>query len=301
MNGEIDLSKQSDTPAPAAPRRTSYGLLIYEGTDNIGDEIQSLAARRFLDNIDYLLDREKISHFSPDSPTEQVKVILNGWFCHNPERFGPIPSMRILPISMHITPAARARFSDKAVVSFLNQHGPVGARDLDTFEFLQSINVESYFSGCLTMTLPRPEVEKSGLVVMNDVSPDVIAHVSGLTTRNLLLTRHSGHIEYSPHVRLDKAESLLRLYASAHAVITTRLHCAMPCIAMETPVLLLTTAPDQERFAGLHEFVNHCTMADFLSGRYQWEPELPPPNPNRHIILRHNLIRRVSRFVSSML
>ena len=149
------------------------------------------------------------------------------------------------------------------------------------------------------MTLPRPDVEKSGNVILNDVPPEIIGHVAGKTSKNLLLTRHSGHVEHSPHVRLEKAEALLGAYAAAHAVVTTRLHCAMPCVAMETPVLLLTTAEDQERFAGLHEFVNHCSVADFMSGRIQWDPDIPPANPNRHGIIRHNLIRRATRFVDS--
>ncbi len=285
------------TLKPNDPEAQSQGLLIYYGTDNIGDEIQSLAARQFLRQIDYLIDRETISSFRADRPDEQVKVIFNGWFCHFPENFGPVPGIKPLAVSIHVTPRARERFADPRLLSFLAANGPVGARDFDTLEFFHSVGLDAYFSGCLTMTLPRPDVAPSGNVVLNDVPPEVIGHVAGMTMRNLLLTRHSGHIEHSPHLRLAKAESLLASYAAAHAVITTRLHCAMPCVAMETPVLLLNTAPDQERFAGLHEFVNHCSVEDFIEGRYQWHPENPPPNPHRHSILRHNLIRRARRFI----
>ncbi len=285
------------TSSRSAGRNGSFGLLIYYGTDNIGDEIQSLAARRFLDQIDYLIDRETLSSFTADMPDELAKVIFNGWFCHFPENFSACPSIDPLAVSMHVTPRARERFSDPKILSFLAANGAVGARDLDTLEFFRSVGLDAYFSGCLTLTLPRPDVEPSGNVVLNDVSPEVINHVAGLTMRNLLLTRHSGHGEYSPHLRLAKAESLLREYASAHAVVTTRLHCAMPCVAMETPVLLLNDAPDQERFAGLHEFVHSCSTEDYLAGRHEWHPERPPLNPHRHSILRHNLIRRARRFV----
>ena len=91
----------------SATKKTSYGLLIYEGTDNIGDEIQSLAARRFLTDIDYLIDRERIASFRTDKEDEVVKVIFNGWFCHYPDRFAVADGLRILPISMHVTPSDR--------------------------------------------------------------------------------------------------------------------------------------------------------------------------------------------------
>ena len=35
-----------------------YGLLYYKDTVNIGDDIQTYAARRFLPHIDYYIDRE---------------------------------------------------------------------------------------------------------------------------------------------------------------------------------------------------------------------------------------------------
>lgn len=36
--------------------------------------------------------------------------------------------------------------------------------------------------------------------------------------------------------RMEAAESLVRKYASASLVITSRIHCALPCLAVETPV-----------------------------------------------------------------
>lgn len=35
-----------------------YGLLYYKDTDNIGDDIQTYAASRFLQRVDYLIDRK---------------------------------------------------------------------------------------------------------------------------------------------------------------------------------------------------------------------------------------------------
>ncbi len=66
----------------------AFGLLTYPDTDNLGDEIQSLAARRFLPRVDYLIDRERIDE-SPALPAENVFTILNGWHCWEPMRWPP--------------------------------------------------------------------------------------------------------------------------------------------------------------------------------------------------------------------
>lgn len=64
--------------------------------------------------------------------------------------------------------------------------------------------------------------------------------------------------------KLDYAESLLKKYASAKIVVTSRIHCALPCLALETPVLfttgsqILDESPTYStgRFDGLIELFN---------------------------------------------
>ena len=45
-------------------------------------------------------------------------------------------------------------------------------------------------------------------------------------------------------------------YARAELVITTRLHAALPCLAFNTPVILINKRFDNERFKGLYELLN---------------------------------------------
>ena len=67
-------------------KSTKYALLKYN-TDNIGDEIQSLAAKRFLPQVDYYLDRDNLNSFVPVSDNEDIKLIMNGWYSHKPQNF----------------------------------------------------------------------------------------------------------------------------------------------------------------------------------------------------------------------
>jgi len=58
-----------------------YGLLTYR-TENIGDEIQSIAARQFLPRVDIYVERDSLNNVVSD---EKIKLIMNGWFTHKPE------------------------------------------------------------------------------------------------------------------------------------------------------------------------------------------------------------------------
>lgn len=56
--------------------------------------------------------------------------------------------------------------------------------------------------------------------------------------------------------KLEYAETLLKKYSKAHFVVTSRIHCALPCLGLETPVLFvnssgLNTLRSNGRFGGL--------------------------------------------------
>lgn len=60
--------------------------------------------------------------------------------------------------------------------------------------------------------------------------------------------------------RLAEAERLVKMYAKARLVITSRIHCALPCLGLETPVIYLEKGNDIEesrcRLGGLCELFN---------------------------------------------
>lgn len=126
-----------------------FGLLMAY-TTNIGDDIQALAANQYLPRQDAVIDREKLSSFQAPAT---LKVIMNGWYMHNPKAWPPSDSINPLLISMHISPLAARYILRGAGKEYLVKYGPVGARDLYTLELLQNAGIESYFSGCLTLTL----------------------------------------------------------------------------------------------------------------------------------------------------
>ena len=123
-----------------------FGLLSY-CTSNLGDFIQSLAAHRFLPKVDRYIDREALDDVGPIEG-QPVQLIMNGWFCHRPDRWPPSPAINPLLMSVHITNnpepgsgmRAREQFArSPQVLRYLQEHGPVGARDHDTLAWLQIV------------------------------------------------------------------------------------------------------------------------------------------------------------------
>lgn len=149
-----------------------YGLLYYKNTDNIGDDIQSYASERFLPKVDYLIDRENIESFVPNKK-ETVATIMNAWYVHDKFNFAFSPYIKPLFISMFFKRfpyedgiTVDINYFNKNVVDNLIKYGPVGTRDLHTKKIMDELNIDSYFSGCMTLTLEKfKDVKKQDYIV----------------------------------------------------------------------------------------------------------------------------------------
>jgi hypothetical protein len=284
-----------------------FGLLTHVGTNNLGDEIQSLAARRFLPRVDRMIPREDL----PSDPGVEgrIRVILNGWFLHNPRRWPPHEKIVPLLTSIHLAQHRSRRWAwlpspakillARKNIDYLRRHGPIGARDRATLALLQRHDVASYYSGCVTLTLPpREEAARSDHVVACDLDPELLHALAQRTHKRPLVTTHLDPVTAEATERLRKAEALLKLYAEAKSVVTSRLHCALPCLALGTPVLFIpvTAKRDLYRQAPALELANHCSRSDFLARRGSFDPEDPPSNPTTYRSLVADIARRCQAF-----
>lgn len=72
--------------------------------------------------------------------------------------------------------------------------------------------------------------------------------------------RHYNDAFANDNELLKEAERLIKKYAKARLVVTSRIHCALPCLGMETPVIYTEDASQSEasacRFGGLRELFN---------------------------------------------
>ncbi|MCW5770556.1 MAG: polysaccharide pyruvyl transferase family protein [Rhodospirillaceae bacterium] len=294
--------------APPADR-LRFGLLALLTSENLGDEIQAIAARRFLPRVDMVLDRDLPADSLGEAQTP-IAVIANGWFSHRPEGWPPPSCVFPLPISMHLSAEivpdvgklrldAASTFVADGASRYLKQFGPVGGRDLHTTKLLADAGVDAYMSGCLTLTFDRDDaVEREDYVACVDVPNDAVEALRRRTRRPIVELSHS-YRGGTQEERTARAEHLLDIYQRAHCVVTTRLHCSLPCLALQTPVLLIDVAADRYRFSGLDSLLHHCTLDEFVGAEDGFDIETPPPNELDYLKYRNLLVRRVREFVAA--
>jgi hypothetical protein len=267
-----------------------YGLLTYDENRkffNVGDNIQSLAARQFLPHVDELLNRERLGDYKGD----KIKLIMNGWFTHNIHNWMPSEDIDPLFVSFHINNTAAPYMLSEKGIAYLKKHEPIGCRDQFSADTLKAKGIDAYFTGCLTLTLDSYKVDDSERgddiyivdplysyptwekvtyhwkVFLRSIQNKKLfrlgrqkAHISNFIDADLLQSAH--HINQEPPAgiytdaqKFEMAEDILKKYAKAKLVITSRIHCALPCLALGTPVIFVN---------GFDSFVDSCRFDGIL-------------------------------------
>jgi hypothetical protein len=272
------------------------GLLVYSDKYrqfNIGDYIQSLAAKQFFDKIDIFISREKLNQYSD----EETRIILNGWFMHDADNWPPKNNILPLFISFHINSVAKNKMLSVNSIEYIKKYSPIGCRDKDTVNLLKGYGVNAYFSGCLTLTLgntyKRTTIDdniyfvdthfkfrkdflsllkymKIFLSNFNIIKVIAIKMYESITIKTLVksssfykcysklfsdevlknakyLTHVISNEEFlNDNAKFDYADKLLKQYSTARYVVTSRIHCALPCLGMGTPVLYVENQQQEE-------------------------------------------------------
>ena len=264
---------------------------------NIGDDIQSIAAKRFVPRVDYHIFREKLNFFRADT-LEKIKIILNGWFMPEPQNFPPSEVISPLLVSVHFCDAMKDYIiNNNSYRNYLIKHGPVGCRDKATLKFLLDNNIPSYFSGCMTLTLKGNEkIKSSSYVLCVDVSDNVFNYVKKNSDKPVYrISKSMNNPFLEAEKRLETAKIFLYLYHNASAVITTNLHTALPCLAFNTPVCLIDQKNYDGRFDGPDEWLNHCSESEFINGKF-YDINNPPDNSREFMKYRDLLIETCKNF-----
>ncbi len=256
-----------------------YGLLAYQTMFqsltyiNIGDYIQSLAAKQFLPQVDEYVDREQMHRYCGES----IRLIANGWYIHNPTHWPPSNAIDPLYVSFHLSPKCKDKVLQGRGLEHFRKHGPVGCRDKETCNILKDAGVNAYYSSCLTLTLgntyKRAQEDVGDDIyfvdALYDFPPFNIGNQRGVWRKmrnafsGLSMQKNRDRIlrdlfgdniyERAQHITqlhpcaslqseddcFTIADSLLKKYMKAKLVITSRIHCAIPCMAIGVPVILL--------------------------------------------------------------
>lgn len=230
---------------------------------NIGDYIQSLAAKQFFPDSynSILIDRDKLGLYNGP----KVKMIMNSWYFVNKNNKAFSDNIDPIFVSLHIN---NTESITKETIEYLKKHEPIGCRDYATSVALAKKGVKAYFSGCLTTTLDEKykvdDSERTDEIIFCDYKlgyyPEADKYLKSLKGYNFDKVIYTNHEDFSKKLtheeRFKIAEELLNKYAKAKLVVTSRIHCALPCLALGTPVILVKEGYDKKRFDGLYNLLN---------------------------------------------
>ncbi len=286
-----------------------FGLMVEQDTRNIGDDIQAYVTKRFLPRVDYYIDRNHIDEFVPEKE-EKVATIINGWFLQYTLNWPLSPYIKPLPISMHFTnkdwfwdTTDRAYHLQGYGLAYLKSIEPIGCRDSHTMKLLTQKGLRTEYTGCMTLTLEKFEgVEKQDYICAVDVSNEVVEQIKKTTDMEVKVVTHTlpeNYYALSWEERMENVEKLLKLYQGAKAVVSYRLHCALPCLALGTSVILLNEDYRNDRFGDYTKYIESCHENDFVSGKVTYDYRNIPIHSDEWKTLRENLIQKCREFVDS--
>ena len=253
---------------------------------NIGDCIQNIAIENLYKKLGITdliqINRDDLINYHG----EKAILPMQGWFGNLHDSFLASWSKDIIPIfiGFHLNDAMNCRdvFVEKDLHNKIKNYEPIGCRDRSTRDFLSRLGIETYFSACATLTLPKRTKEpKDGKIFLVDLSPkamdiipkkirqqadESITHIYQFTKYPLSEEEVADYENYTKKI-------LERYYNEAKLVITSRIHSAMPCIAMGIPVIFIHSKLKDSRLDVLDGIIPKYSPNDKYA--INWNPKAP--------------------------
>ncbi len=209
-----------------------YANLITRKADlrNVGDDIQNIAIEnlyRYMgvptEEVVRITDKDIFSY----DGDEYLILPINGPFWGIYEKISP----KIIPVYLGIA----ALGGDSIVESMrFREFQPIGCRDQRTFEECQKRGIQAYINGCMTLTLPKTGVKGNKIYIV-DVCEELLEYIPEEIKENAI---YKTHVFYNKDVSQADAEKCYQEYKdNACLIISSRLHCIVPCIAFGIPVV----------------------------------------------------------------
>ena len=278
------------------------GILGFIGSKNIGDYIQTKAV---LDLVGFnnikILDRENLDKYDDNV----IQTIINGWFMESPENWPPSEKIKPLFISFHLNPSIEKELLKDESIKYFKSHEPIGCRDIYTRDILLEKGVNAYYSSCITTTIDRNNYLKSktqaeGIIVIGafdrlkptlDYKSSVKLLISifkypfkkigyslklskfnrHLNNQNFKIKRYSQLTKRpikSHNEGLNLASEMLEKIAESEVMITSRIHAALPALAMGLKVIFIDQGLDhvnhKHRLSGLINYFTRVNLKDFF-------------------------------------
>ena len=268
---------------------------------NLGDEIQDFPGLEYMPFIDHFVERDNL--LSARS-ADHVLTFFNAWWGGGGSSWPAPDNIEPIMLSVHLHGSS---LSSKITrdLNYVKKREPIGCRDPSTLKLMYKYNIKAYFSGCMTLMITNPNLSgrRNDKIYIVDVNK---AHLDFLPQRvreNAVYIKHNleGPGRMDSLGRFTQGYELMKQYAEARLVITSRIHCGLPCVAMNTPVIFFngqgmpggggSKSSSSTRIAGLTPLfhtldfyqMTHDEVTTWLA-EFNWDN--PPPNPEVGLTMR---------------
>ena len=281
-----------------------FGTISYDqrvrdvGVANLGDEIQGFPGLQYLPFLDTFLERDNLNDSQSSS---KIIAFFNAWWGSWKATWPPPSNVDPIMLSIHIGVGMHKHWAGH--IEYLKQRAPIGCRDYGTLKFLRHLGVNAYFSGCLTLLLENPNIsgKRTDNIYIVDVKDSLVKLLPIDVQVKAIRVAHNIGRNVDSLARFTEAYRLMELYASAKLVITQRIHCALPCVAMGTPVIFInspkmpggggSSGKSSPRTVGLTPLFHTLDLyAKTVERAKEWLQSFPwhnvPPNPNISMLMR---------------
>lgn len=237
--------------------------------ENIGDWVQIFAIENLYTYMGISKDEivsvriSELSSYDGESVILPINFPFYGYYSLSP---------KIIPVYLGISVMSGSVVKGLRMQNFQ----PIGCRDYHTLTEIRKVGLEAYYGGCLTIAFPKRTTSFSNKIFIVDVSENIL---------NLIPQNIKDQAEFITHIYYDdecggevKAREIYARYAKeAKLVITSRIHCAQPCLAMGIPVIFICEIKSF-RYDVLKPFIPIYTISNM--NQINWNPS--PPDIEYH-------------------
>jgi len=246
------------------------------GVNNLGDNMQIIAIDELYksmgisENEIIYIDTNKLDTYDGEYVVLPVTMPLVDY------RVGGISgrfSQRIIPVFLGFTMVKDTLLPEEVV--YFNRMAPVGCRDERTLITLRKYGIKSYLHGCMTATSSLRDMNrKYDKVYIVDAPKEIEQFIPDcLLSKAVRRTHMHECLKENPKQLMQQYYDEYKNEAAL--VITSLLHCALPCIAAGIPVILVKSADAVSyRFAWLEKLTNIYTGSEFEKINWNQQPVL---------------------------
>ena len=243
---------------------------VGKNMNNLGDQLQILTIDYIYqqmgikkDDIVYI-DMDELPYYNGCPVILPVSMPLMNY---NEHGIAGMFSNKITPVFLGLTLAKEFLLPEE--VAYYKNHEPVGCRDERTYQTLCKYEISAYLGGCITVVLPKRKGSGNGKIFLIEPANGVKKYLPLEIIQKGIVDKH---LFYG--TMLNPKQQAIERYnqyaAEATLVITSLLHCAVPCMAMGIPVILTKDAVSY-RFAWLEALMHIYTPEDY--SEIDWDPK----------------------------